>query len=98
MPIPFHGVIDRWMLNGEGAGAWRHELGVTLPGGQVLADAPWPLGEPGDTATWAELEEQPDGSMFLRVVLHSSATELTEDERGVMSGELAEAWWRIVSR
>ena len=39
----------------------------------------------------------PDRSVMLRVVLATSSAELTDDERGVMTGELAEAWWRLVS-
>ena len=37
----------------------------------------------------------PDGSTILRVVLATDSDELADDERGVMTGELAEAWWRL---
>ena len=62
LPITIHVVIGQRMLCGEGPGAWRHELGVTLPEGQVFPETPCPLGEPGVTATWAEVEELPIGS------------------------------------
>ena len=97
MPPPSEAAVDQRQLNGEGPGAYRHELAVTLPSGRGLPHIPWTLGEPGDTATWTEIEEMPDGSTVLRVVLATSASELAEDERGVMTGELAEAWWRLVS-
>lgn len=95
MPIPLEAVFDQRQLNGEGPGAYRHELGVSLPDDLLLPDNPWSLREPGDTATWTEVEEMPDGSTTLRVVLPTSGDALTDDEQGLMNGELAEAWWNL---
>jgi hypothetical protein len=97
MPLPLEAVVDQRQLNGESAWAYRHELGVSMRAETFLPDPPWPVGEPGDTATWTELEEMPDGSTILRVVLVTSASRLTDVERGIMTGELAEAWWWITS-
>ena len=95
--MPGRLAVDQRQLNGDGPGAYRHELSVSLPKGQVLAGPLWPLGEPGDTVTWAKAEDRIDGSTMLRVVLATDSDGVTNDERGVMTGELAEAWWRIVS-
>jgi len=98
MPLPLGAVFDQRQLNGEGPAAYRHELEVPLPEDVLLPDTPWPLGEPGYTATWTEVEDLSDGSTILRVVLATDSNELTEDQRGVMTGELAEAWWRLTGQ
>lgn len=37
----------------------------------------------------------PDVLTGLEGVLHASARDLTGEQRGVMTGELAEAWWMV---
>jgi hypothetical protein len=99
MPMARHALVDQTALNAPGTvGAFRHSLSVSLPHLEASRLTLEPIGEPDDRDTWTEIEAEGDGTLVLRVVLLTGDPVLSQDESGVMSGELAEAWMRATAR
>jgi hypothetical protein len=48
-------------------------------------------------ATWVEIEDAGDGRVMMTVNAISPSQSLEGDDRGVMMGEAAEAWFRAVA-
>ncbi len=49
-------------------------------------------------ATWVEIEDAGDGRVMMTVNAISPSQTLDDDDRGVVMGEAAEAWFRAVGR
>ena len=92
MPTPLHTVRDERTVSR----GWHHSLWFPLPDGADLDAARGHLDD--YCATWVEIEDAGDGRVMMTVNAISPSQTLEDDDRGVMMGEAAEAWFRAVGR
>jgi hypothetical protein len=91
MPQPLHTVRDERSISR----GWRHTLWFAMPVGADLDAARGRLDD--YCATWVEIEDADPDRPMMTVNAISPSQVLQDDDRGIMMGEAAEAWFRAVA-